>query len=383
MLYRKFGNADVKVSILGFGCMRLPVIDGKEDQIDEEEATRMIEFAIERGVNYFDTAYPYHAGMSEPFVGRVLANGLRDKVFLATKLPLWLVETREDMDRFLEDQLERLQTDHIDFYLMHGFTRGYWNKMRELGMFEFIENAISSGKIKYIGFSFHDDITVFKEIIDGYDWDFCMIQYNFMDEDYQAGKQGLQYAAQKGIDVAIMEPLRGGNLVQVPETVQRIWDSAKIERTPANWCFQYLWDQPEISIVLSGMSTFEQVEQNIAYAEKGEANSLTANDKEVLQKVRKFYNEKMEVNCTNCKYCMPCPTGVNIPAAFTYLNSASMYGNVEKASFQYGLFVPPEEAASRCTECGLCEEHCPQHIRIREMLKRVVEVLEDTTSQDR
>jgi predicted aldo/keto reductase-like oxidoreductase len=218
---------------------------------------------------------------------------------------------------------------------MHGFTRGYWNKMRELGMFEFIESAISSGKIKYIGFSFHDDITVFKEIIDGYDWDFCMIQYNFMDEDYQAGKQGLQYAAQKGIDVAIMEPLRGGNLVQVPETVQRIWDSAKIKRTPANWCFQYLWDQPEISIVLSGMSTFEQVEQNIAYAEKG------------------------------------------IPAAFTYLNSASMYGNVEKASFQYGLFVPPEEAASMCTECGLCEEHCPQHIRIREMLKRVVEVLEE------
>lgn len=376
MLYRKFGKTGEDVSILGFGCMRFPVIDGKDDRIDEEQATRMIEYAIEQGVNYFDTAYPYHEGKSEPFVGKVLKNGYREKVYLATKLPLWLVEKREDMDRYLDDQLRRLRTDYIDFYLMHGFTKGHWEKMKELGMFDFIERAISAGKIKYIGFSFHDDIEVFREIVDGYDWDFCMIQYNFMDEDYQAGKEGLLYAADKGLGVAIMEPLRGGSLVQVPDEVQLIWDTADVKRTPANWCLQYLWDQPQISIVLSGMSNFEQVEQNIAYAEEGIAGSLSGKEHELIGKVRDVYLEKTEVNCTNCKYCLPCPSGVNIPAAFTYLNSASMYGNLEKARLHYDLFVPPEERASACAECGLCEKKCPQHISIQKMLKRVSAVLE-------
>ncbi|AKB86002.1 aldo/keto reductase [Methanococcoides methylutens] len=377
MLYRKFGRTGEDVSILGFGCMRFPVIDGKEDRIDEEQATRMIEYAIEKGVNYFDTAYPYHEGKSEPFVGKVLSNGYREKVFLATKLPLWLVEKREDMDRFLDEQLRRLQTDYFDFYLMHGFTRGHWEKMKELGMFDFIESALSSGKIKYIGFSFHDDITVFKEIVDGYDWDFCMIQYNFMDENYQAGKEGLLYAAEKGLGVAIMEPLRGGSLVQVPDDVQLIWDSADVKRTPVNWCLQYLWDQPQVSIVLSGMSNFEQLEQNIAYAEEGIAGGLSEKEHELIGKVREVYLEKTEVNCTSCKYCLPCPSGVNIPAAFTYLNSASMYGNLEKARHHYEMFVPPEERASRCIECGACEEKCPQHISIQEMLKHASKVLEN------
>lgn len=377
MLYRKFGRTGENVSILGFGCMRFPVIDGKDDQIDEEQATRMIEYAIDQGVNYFDTAYPYHEGKSEPFVGKVLNSGYREKVYLATKLPLWLVEKREDMDRYLDAQLRRLQTDYIDFYLMHGFTRGHWEKMKELGMFDFIENAISAGKIKYIGFSFHDDIEVFKEIVDGYDWDFCMIQYNFMDENYQAGKEGLLYAADKGLGVAIMEPLRGGSLVRIPDDVQQIWDSADVKRTPANWCLQYLWDQPQISIVLSGMSDFEQVEQNIAYAEEGVAGSLSEKEHELIGNVRDVYLEKIEVDCTDCKYCLPCPSGVNIPAAFTYLNSASMYGNLEKARLHYDLFVPPEERASRCVECGLCEQKCPQHISIQKMLKHVSKILEN------
>lgn len=375
MLYRKFGNTE-EVSILGFGCMRLPIIDGREDMIDEEKATEMLKFAIENGVNFIDTAYPYHEGMSEPFVGKFLATGYRDKVLLATKLPLWLVTTREDMDKYLEEQLERLQTDHIDYYFMHGFTKGHWDNMKELGMFDFIEKALASGKIKYIGFSFHDDLELFKEIIDSYSWDFCMIQHNFVDEDYQAGKEGLHYAAQKGVGVAIMEPLQGGNLVQISDAVQQVWDSADNKRTPANWCLQYLWDKPEVDIVLSGMSTLEQVQQNISYAERGEANSFTANDKEILGKVRDLYNDRIEVNCTKCKYCMPCPSGVNIPASFMYLNNASMYENVEKASFHYSLFVPPEEVASNCTECGICEEHCPQHIDIRKMLKKVTKVLE-------
>ncbi|MGM0770734.1 MAG: aldo/keto reductase [Halobacteriota archaeon] len=377
MLYRKFGKTGEEVPILGFGCMRLPVLDGKEDRIDEEQATRMIEYAIEKGVNYFDTAYPYHEGESEPFVGKVLSRGYREKIYLATKLPLWFVEKREDMDRFLEEQLRRLQTDYFDFYLMHGFTRGHWKKMKELGMFDFIESALSEGKIKYIGFSFHDDIEVFKEIVDGYDWDFCMIQYNFMDENYQAGKEGLLYAAEKGLGIAIMEPLRGGSLVKVPDDVQNIWDSADVKRTPANWCLQYLWDQPQINIVLSGMSNFEQLEQNITYAEEGIAGSLSEKEHNIIESVREFYLEKTEVNCTNCNYCMPCPSGVNIPAAFTYLNSASMYGNLEKARHHYELFVPPEERASGCIECGACEEKCPQHISIREMLKHASKVLEN------
>ncbi|NYT20017.1 MAG: aldo/keto reductase [Methanosarcinales archaeon] len=377
MLYRKFGRTGENVSVLGFGCMRFPVIDGKDDQIDEEQATRMIEYAIDQGVNYFDTAYPYHEGKSEPFVGKVLSNGYREKVYLATKLPLWLVEKREDMDRFLDNQLRRLQTDYIDFYLMHGFTRGHWEKMKALGMFDFIESAISAGKIKYIGFSFHDDLEVFKEIVDGYDWDFCMIQYNFMDENYQAGKEGLLYAADKGIGVAIMEPLRGGSLVQIPDEAQQIWDSSDVKRTPANWCLQYLWDQPQISIVLSGMSNFEQLQQNIAYAEEGIAGSLSEKEHELIRKVRDVYLEKLEVDCTDCKYCLPCPSGVNIPAAFTYLNSASMYGNLEKARLHYDLFVPAEERASRCVECGLCEQKCPQHISIQKMLKHVSETLEN------
>lgn len=377
MLYRKFGRTEEEVSILGFGCMRLPVIDGKDDRIDEEQATRMIEYAIEKGVNYFDTAYPYHEGKSEPFVGKVLSNGYREKIYIATKLPLWFVEKREDMDRFLDEQLRRLQTDYLDFYLMHGFTRGHWEKMKELGMFDFIESALSSGKIKYIGFSFHDDIEVFKEIVDGYEWDFCMIQYNFMDENYQAGNEGLLYAAEKGLGIAIMEPLRGGSLVQVPDDVQQIWDSADVKRTPANWCLRYLWDQPQINIVLSGMSNLEQLEQNINYAEEGVAGSLSEKEHDIIDSVRDVYLEKTEVNCTSCNYCMPCPSGVNIPAAFTYLNSASIYGNLEKASHHYELFVPPEERASRCIECGVCEEKCPQHISIQEMLKHASKVLEN------
>ena len=267
MQYRPFGKLDWKVSALGFGAMRLPILENDSSKIDEAEAIRMIRYAIDEGVNYIDTAYPYHGGASEPLVGRALQDGYRERVRLATKLPIWLVESPADFDKFLNEQLTRLQTDHIDFYLLHGLNKTNWPKMQSLNVINWLEQARASGRIRHIGFSFHDSVDVFKQIVDGYDhWDFCQIQYNYMDIERQAGTEGLKYAAARGLGVIVMEPLLGGRLVEPPEVVQEIWDSAPVKRTPANWALQWVWDQPEVPLILSGMSTMQQVEQNVASA---------------------------------------------------------------------------------------------------------------------
>jgi predicted aldo/keto reductase-like oxidoreductase len=378
MLYRKFGQTSEKVSILGFGCMRFPTIGGDDSRIDEERAVKMVRYAIDSGVNYIDTAYPYHRGMSEPFVGKVLQDGYREKVYLATKLPSWLVRSREDMDHYLDEQLEKLRTGYIDFYLVHGLNREFWENVKEHGIFDFLNSALEDGRIRYAGFSFHDDPEVFKEIVDSYPWTFCQIQFNYMDEDYQAGKEGLMYAASRGLGIVIMEPLRGGSLVSsVPPEVQEIWASAEVRRSPAEWGLRYLWDYPEISVVLSGMSDLAQVEENIRVADEGYPNSLAEAEKAVLARAREIYESRMRVNCTGCRYCMPCPEGVNISQNFKHLNNAAMFDDPEGARKVYRILVPPDRWASNCTECGQCEEKCPQQIPIRKMLKEVVRLFEE------
>jgi predicted aldo/keto reductase-like oxidoreductase len=369
MLYRELGQTGKSVSILGFGTMRLPVLGGDDSKVDEEKAAKMIHYAIDNGVNYIDTAYPYHGGMSEFAIGKALQDGYREKVFLATKLPSWLVTSREDMDRYLNEQLERLRTDYIDFYLLHALNRDYWSLLKKHGVFDFLDSALKDGRIKYTGFSFHDNIDLFKEIVDSYPWDMCQIQYNFMDEDLQAGKEGLMYAASKGLGVVVMEPLRGGYLASnVSQEVQEIWDSTETPRSPVEWGLRYLWDYPEISVVLSGMSDLAQIESNIKFAADGFPNSLTEEEKKLISKVKEIYRSKTRVNCTGCRYCMPCPSGVNIPENLKHLNNAEMFDKIEEEKLIYSSL---EGKASNCTECGECEIKCPQKIPVRELLKEV------------
>ncbi|HII02696.1 TPA: aldo/keto reductase [Methanosarcinaceae archaeon] len=372
MLYRKLGKTGEKASILGYGSMRLPVIDGAVDKIDEKKAIELLRYAIDHGVNYVDAAYSYHGGKGEVFLGKALADGYREKVHLATKLSCKRVNCKEDMDRFLNEQLEKLRTDCIDFYLLHGVKKSYWEKMKKFGVFEFLERARAAGKIKYTGFSFHDDLEVFKEVLDAYPWDLCQIQFNYLDEDFQAGVEGLKYAGEKGVAVVIMEPLRGGNLAsKVPEEAQKVWARAKIKRSLVEWAFRYLWNYPEISVVLSGMSEMGHLEENLRIAEEGLPNSLSPEEKSLIAEVREIYKARIKVNCTGCKYCIPCPQGVNIPRNLGYLNDVYVLDDVENARFQYGVLLAPEEKAGNCIECGECEEVCPQGIEIREMLKEV------------
>lgn len=337
----------------------------------------MLYYAIDHGVNYLDTAYPYHGGNSEKFLGRMLKGGYREKVRLATKLPSWLIESPKDFDRYLNEQLERLQTEHIDFYLLHGLNRERWHKLRDLDVLRWAEGAMDDGRIGHLGFSFHDDCQIFKEIIDAYDgWTFCQIQYNYMDVEEQAGTRGLKYAASKGLAVVVMEPIRGGRLVNPPPPIQELWDSAPKKRTPADWALQWVWNHPEVSVVLSGMSTMDQVKENIASAEASGPNTLTEEELALIAQVREKYRELCPIPCTKCEYCMPCPNGVNIPRNFEIFNEGVMYNRIEDARRMYeGL--PEEEQASACVQCRQCEELCPQQIPISEWMVRVHEVLSE------
>ena len=375
MQYRTFGQLDWKPSALGFGAMRLPAIDGDAGKIDEPEATRMIRYAIDHGVNYVDTAYPYHRETSEPFVGRALQDGYRERVRLATKMPCWKVEGAEDFDRYLDEQLERLQTDHIDFYLLHGLNAGSWPKVRDLGVLRWAEKAIADARIRHLGFSFHDGREVFEEIVDASDlWQFCQIQYNFMDVEYQAGTKGLKYAASKGLAVVVMEPLRGGQLTKnVPPVVQEMWDSAPHKRAPADWALQWVWNHQEVSVVLSGMSAMEQVEQNIVSASESGPGILTEEELGLVARVRDKYRELLRIPCTDCRYCLPCPSGVNIPRIFEVYNDAMIYGDDQQAQLSY-LWLDEDERGDMCTECGECLEKCPQQIEIPDWLAKAHEL---------
>ncbi len=356
--------------------MRLPFIGDDRSNIDEPEAIRMMRYAFDHGVNYVDTAYPYHQGTSEVVVGKLLQMGYRDKVRLATKLPCWLIETREDFDKYFNEQLDRLQTDYIDFYLLHALRKQTWHTMTDLNVFDWVENLIDEGRIHYIGFSFHDTFEQFKEIVDSYDWTFCQIQYNYMDQDYQAGTKGLEYAARKGLAVVVMEPIRGGQLADPPQSIKELWDTAPTKRAPADWALQWVWNHPEVSLLLSGMSTFEQVEQNVASADQSGPGTLTDEELAAISRVRDKYQELCPIPCTNCEYCMPCPNGVNIPRIFKIYNEGIMYEKPETARRSY-QWVKEEERADVCVQCGECEEKCPQSIEIADWLARVHKFLSE------
>lgn len=376
MRYRKLGKTNEEVSILGFGCMRFPEIDGK---IDEDKTIPMIRYAIDNGLTYIDTAYPYHNGQSEIIVGKALKDGYREKVKLATKLPSWLVKTKEDMDRFIYEQLEKLQTEYIDFYLIHNLNKDDYRKLKENGLFDFIKKIKEEKLVKYVGFSFHDTLDVFKEIIDDYEWDFTQIQHNYIDEEYQAGNEGLAYARNKGLGIVIMEPLRGGALVNnLSESINNIIEGSSVRKTAPEWAFKFLYNKDEIDVVLSGMSTIEQVIDNLRIADnEGISNSMDREEEETLNKLKDEFKSKIKVNCTGCKYCVPCPAGVNIPTCFEMLNNSSMFNDIETAKNKYNAFVISEDGqGSKCIKCGACEKKCPQHIKIREKLEEVVSILE-------
>jgi len=375
MRYRNFGRLDWKPAALGFGTMRLPVLGGDYAQIDEPEATRMLRHAIDQGVNYVDSAYGYHRGKSEEFVGRALQDGYRQRIRLATKLPCWLVKAPEDFDRLLNEQLQRLQTGYIDFYLLHSLDEESWHVVRDLQVLDWAERAMADGRIHFLGFSFHDRYEVFQEIVDAYDgWTFCQIQYNYMDEENQAGTRGLRYAAGRGLAVVVMEPIRGGRLAEAPPAIAELWDTAAHKRTPAEWALQWVWNQPEVSIVLSGMSTMEQVEQNLASADRSGPGTLTEDERTLIARVRERYREFCPIPCTSCDYCQPCPSGVAIPRIFEVYNESIMFGHPEALGDSY-QWIKAEQRADQCTECGQCEELCPQSIQIIEWLKKVRQAL--------
>jgi predicted aldo/keto reductase-like oxidoreductase len=381
MQYRLMPSTGDRLSALGFGCMRLPV--DKKKRIDEQAATRLVHKAIDAGVNYFDTAFGYHNEQSEPFLGRALAGGHRDKVKIATKLPHWLVREPADIEKLFIVQLNRLQTDRIDYYLIHILTESRWKELEAWSVVEFIDKAKRDGRIGHIGFSSHVGCDEFKWLVDAYDWEFTQIQYNYLDTLHQAGREGLRYAAEKGLGMIIMEPLRGGKLAQAPPAeVQAIWDRAPGERrTPAEWALRWIWSHPQVHVILSGMTTEEQLDENLETVETAKPNSLTEEELALVDEAAAAYRSRMKAGCTGCRYCMPCPANVNIPECLQTLDSYSLFGN--KASHQFGYLIQAagvvdgqRHLASQCVECGKCVEKCPQNLPIPELLKETSKTFE-------
>lgn len=365
-----------KLSILGFGCMRFPTKMGK---IDMQSTEQLILESIKNGINYFDTAYIYPG--SEAALGDILKrNNLREKIYIATKLPQYLIKNKDQLEKLFNEQLKRLQTDYIDYYLMHMLTDvDSWNRLKELGIIDWIKEKKKIGKIKQIGFSYHGNSNMFCQLIDAYDWDFTMIQYNYMDEHSQAGRTGLNYANKKGIPVMIMEPLRGGRLVnRLPEKAVNIFHNHIPNHTPVQWALKWLWNQPEVTVVLSGMNSQEMLSDNISTASSTEINELSCEDENMLKNVAKAINEKMKVGCTGCGYCMPCPKNIDIPGTFAAYNrkySDGWFASL-KEYFMCTVLRKNQTCASNCVGCGKCEQHCPQNIKIREELSNAVSELE-------
>jgi predicted aldo/keto reductase-like oxidoreductase len=370
MKYRRLGKLDWNVSVLGFGAMRLPLAGKGMGQVDEHEAIRMVRYAIDHGVNYVDTAYPYHEGKSEGIVGRALQDGYREKVKVATKLPVWLVESAQDFDRYLNEQLDRLQMEKIDFYLLHGLNSKSWAKVRDLGVIRWAEAAMSDGRFDHLAFSFHDYFEAFKKIVDAYDnWTFAQIEYNYTEIDNQAGRRGVEYAAGKGLPVVVMEPIRGGQLARPRGPVAEVWESAPLKRSPAAWALLWVWNQPEVAVALSGMSTMEQVVENVALADSARPGMLGPEELAVIDRAREAYKGLVPIPCTGCKYCMPCSSGVEISSIFQMYNDAMIYEDPREARWLYGR-LKEEERADRCTRCGECTEVCPQQIDIPGWLEK-------------
>ncbi|MBI5680321.1 MAG: aldo/keto reductase [Methanobacterium sp.] len=369
MQIRRIKKNNDEISALGFGAMRMPTKNGR---IDKESAKEQIYYAIDNGVNFIDTAFPYHGGSSESFLGEILKDGYREKVKLCTKMPSWSVKKYEDMEKYLNTQLEKLQTDCIEYYLIHALGKGSFERLKKLGVLEFLEDARSKGKIKNIGFSFHDNGDAFKGIVDAYDWDMCLIQYNYLDEKNQAGTEGVKYAASKGVAVFIMEPLKGGLLAgEVPEATIQIWDKSDIKRSPADWALRWVLNHPEVTCVVSGMGELDQIKENIKVAEEALQGSLTEGELKLYEEVKDVYRSSMKIDCTTCGYCMPCPFGVDIPSCFELYNHKYLFD--EGQSFTYltrlgGIMSGAESHAGLCNGCGKCVKACPQKLDIPELL---------------
>lgn len=375
MQYRadRYGNP---ISILGYGCMRFTLSGGK---VDVNKAEKEIMEAYRTGVNYYDTAYVYHG--SEAALGEILArNGIREKVNIATKLPHYLIKKPEGMEQYFSEELRRLKTDHVDYYLMHMLTDvKTWDRLVSLGILSWLEEKKRTGQIRQVGFSYHGNSDMFCKLLEVYDWDFCQIQYNYLDENSQAGVTGLRRAAEKGLPVIIMEPLRGGRLTGgLPAAARHVLEHAEGGRTPAQWAFQWLWNQPEVTCVLSGMNSLEMVRENVATADAARADSLTEADLEIYRRVVAAINEKMKVGCTGCRYCMPCPRGVDIPGTFAAYNRRASDG-YWKALTEYFMITSACQdytGPGNCIGCGKCEQHCPQHLPIRQKLQNAKKAME-------
>lgn len=377
MQYRRFGNIDFSPSALGFGAMRLPVLpgaDGRPDysRIDEPQATEMLRRAIDGGVNYLDTAWMYHGGQCESWAGRALRGGYRAKVAIADKMPVWEVKKPDDFDRILEVQLGRLQVDSIDFYLLHSVDEVNWRHIVEQDQLISAERALADGRIKHLGFSFHGRFDLFRQVIAATDlWDFCQIQLNYMDEEFQAGCRGLEHAADRGLGVIVMEPMRGGALARsASPRIAAAWDDAPVRRSPAEWALQWVWNLPEVSFLLSGMSTMGQLEANLAYAERSRPGLLSAEELALVGRVRDLYRELGPIPCTACRYCMPCPEGVSIPELLAIYNNARMYDDLSGQRVAYS-WLREAEQAHNCSACRLCEESCPQGIAISDWMREI------------
>ena len=395
MKYRKMGSLGWDVSALGFGAMRFPVDQNFRILVDE--AIRMIRYAIDNGVNYIDTAYTYHGGRSEVILGKALQDGYREKVHLTTKLPIWLVRRKPHFERYFKRQLERLQSNP-DIYLFHGLNKQRFKKVQDLNLIENMENARDAGLIKHIGFSFHDNFDVFKEIIDSYQWDCCQIQLNYLDINYQAGLKGLRYAGEKDIAVIIMEPIRGGKLA-IPDNdleskplIKNVLESSSNQRTMADWALQFLWNQKHVSVVLSGMSTMQQVVENVESASNSGINTLTGPELKTIADLRDAYNKYVVVLCTRCGYCIPCPNGVSIPSVLGVLNEIAYWGDRARMGYNQMAKTPEdlerrrasgeevEGASTLCSQCGECLEKCPQQIEIPDMMEKANSIFRDGKS---
>ncbi|MDR0424508.1 MAG: aldo/keto reductase [Clostridiales Family XIII bacterium] len=377
MNYRTFEPTGEKISLLGFGAMRLPVIGGDHNDVDEAESIAMIRKAIDSGVNYIDTAFPYHGGKSERAVGKALKGGYREKVLLADKFPLFFVKSADDVVPIFEKQLERLDTGFIDMYLLHNINKGHLKAMKECNVLPQVEKLRDAGKIGRIGFSFHDDLPLFKEVLDSYPWEFCQIQLNYMDAGFQAGVEGMKYAASKGVPVIIMEPLKGGKLTDsVPDAISRLWDKAPIKRSPAEWAFRWVADFPEALTILSGMSSMEQLDENLRILSDADAGCLTDGERALIGEVAEAYNRITPYSCTGCQYCMPCPSGVDIPECLQYRNDWEVYSHNEKMRELFNMWFAQEHRPSNCVECGACEGQCPQTLPIMKALSETAAIFE-------
>jgi predicted aldo/keto reductase-like oxidoreductase len=377
MKYRRFGKETWEVSILGFGCMRLPTVKGGGlGAVDEKASIALIRSAIDRGVNYVDTAYPYHDGQSEVVLGRALRDGYRDMVRVADKSPVWMIQRGEDFDKFLAEQMSRLGVEHIDYYLLHALSGPRWKTVLEAGVLERAEAAVRDGRIGALGFSYHDGPEFFPKLVDAYDkWALAQIQYNYVDTENQAGTAGLRYASSRGLPVVVMEPLLGGRLAAPPPAVRALIKADPAHRTPSEIALQWVWDQPEAATLLSGMNAMSQLDENLASAERSRVGSFGPADFDMIDRVKAAFRARAVIPCTKCGYCDPCPSGVDIPGNFELYNNGVIYDNMGMVRISYQRFFPENERSNLCTQCRTCEEKCPQKIEISAWMPRVHDAL--------